>query len=222
MLNAYLILPHPTKTMLNSNNLSFNYPGGEALKFPDLKCQTGETRLLLGKSGSGKTTMLQLLAGLRQPSTGEVIINGQRLDELSGSALDHFRGQNVGMIFQTAHFLRALTVRENLAMAQQLAGKSVDRSRIDGLLEQLDLKEKANSLPGRLSVGQQQRVAIARAIINQPAVIFADEPTSALDDDNTQQVIELLQNQAAAVNATLLIVTHDNRLTGIIPQQTQL
>lgn len=208
--------------MLNSNNLSFNYPGGEALKFPDLKCQTGETRLLLGKSGSGKTTMLQLLAGLRQPSTGEVIINGQRLDELSGSALDHFRGQNVGMIFQTAHFLRALTVRENLAMAQQLAGKSVDRSRIDGLLEQLDLKEKANSLPGRLSVGQQQRVAIARAIINQPAVIFADEPTSALDDDNTQQVIELLQNQAAAVNATLLIVTHDNRLTGIIPQQTQL
>jgi putative ABC transport system ATP-binding protein len=113
-------------------------------------------------------------------------------------------------------------VWENLAMAQQLAGKAIDRSRIDGLLEQLDLGDKANSLTGRLSVGQQQRAAIARAIINQPAVIFADEPTSALDDDNTQQVIQLLQSQAAAVNATLLIVTHDNRLTGIIPQQTQL
>ena len=87
---------------------------------------------------------------------------------------------------------------------------------------ELDLGDKANSLTGRLSVGQQQRAAIARAIINQPAVIFADEPTSALDDDNTQQVIQLLQSQAAAVNATLLIVTHDNRLTGIIPQQTQL
>jgi putative ABC transport system ATP-binding protein len=208
--------------MLSSNNLSFNYPGGEVLQFPDLECQAGETRLLLGKSGSGKTTLLQLLAGLRQPSTGEVIINGQRLNGLTGTALDHFRGQNVGMIFQTAHFLRALTVRENLAMAQQLAGKPVDRSRIDSLLDQLDLGGKGKALPGRLSVGQQQRVAIARAIINQPAVIFADEPTSALDDDNTQQVIDLLQSQAAAVSATLLIVTHDNRLTGIIPQQTQL
>jgi ABC-type lipoprotein export system ATPase subunit len=208
--------------MLSSNNLSFNYLGGEVLKFPDLDCQAGETRLLLGKSGSGKTTLLQLLAGLRQPTTGQVIIKGQNLNDLSGTALDHFRGQNVGMIFQTAHFLRALTVWENLAMAQQLAGKAIDRSRIDGLLEQLDLGDKANSLTGRLSVGQQQRAAIARAIINQPAVIFADEPTSALDDDNTQQVIQLLQSQAAAVNATLLIVTHDNRLTGIIPQQTQL
>ncbi len=208
--------------MLSSNNLSFTYPSGEALKFPDLDCAAGETRLLLGKSGSGKTTMLQLLAGLRQPASGEVIIKGQRLSQLSGTALDHFRGQNVGMIFQTAHFLRALTVRENLAMAQQLAGKPTDRSRIDGLLEQLDLGGKGNALPGQLSVGQQQRAAIARAIVNQPAVIFADEPTSALDDDNTQQVIKLLQSQAAAVNATLLIVTHDNRLTGIIPQQTHL
>jgi len=208
--------------MLSSNNLSYSYPGGEALKFPDLHCAAGETRLLLGKSGSGKTTMLQLLAGLRRPSSGAVVIGGQNLNELSGTALDHFRGQNVGMIFQTAHFLRALTVRENLAMAQQLAGKPIDRPRIDDLLGQLDLGDKGNALPGRLSVGQQQRVAIARAIVNQPAVIFADEPTSALDDDNTHQVIELLQSQAAAVSATLLIVTHDNRLTGIIPQQTHL
>ncbi len=208
--------------MLSSNNLSFVYPGGESLKFPDLTCEAGETRLLLGKSGSGKTTMLQLLAGLRRPSSGEVLIKGQKLSQLSGTALDHFRGQNVGMIFQTAHFMRALTVKENLVMAQQLAGQPVDRSRIGGLLEQLDLGDKGNALPGRLSVGQQQRAAIARAIVNQPAVIFADEPTSALDDENTRQVIELLQSQAAAVKATLLIVTHDNRLTGIIPQQTHL
>lgn len=216
------IFRHPIKTMLSSNNLSFVYPGGESLKFPDLTCEAGETRLLLGKSGSGKTTMLQLLAGLRRPSSGEVLIKGQKLSQLSGTALDHFRGQNVGMIFQTAHFMRALTVKENLVMAQQLAGQPVDRSRIGGLLEQLDLGDKGNALPGRLSVGQQQRAAIARAIVNQPAVIFADEPTSALDDENTRQVIELLQSQAAAVKATLLIVTHDNRLTGIIPQQTHL
>ncbi|TXF88416.1 ABC transporter ATP-binding protein [Neolewinella aurantiaca] len=208
--------------MLSSTNLSFTYPGGEVLKFPDLVCPAGETRLLLGKSGSGKTTMLQLLAGLRKPATGSVVINGQNLNELSGAELDYFRGQNVGMIFQTAHFIRALSVRENLAIAQQLAGKPIDRPRIDGLLEELDLGGKGNALPGKLSVGQQQRAAIARAIINQPAVIFADEPTSALDDDNTRQVIQLLQRQAEAVKATLLIVTHDNRLTGIIPQQTKL
>lgn len=208
--------------MLSSNNLSFAYPGSAALEFPNLNCEAGETRLLLGKSGSGKTTMLQLLAGLRRPASGRVMINGQNLGDLSAAELDNFRGRNVGMIFQTAHFLRALTVRENLAMAQQLAGKPIDKLRIDGLLDQLGLGDKAKALPGRLSVGQQQRVAIARAIVNQPAVIFADEPTSALDDENTHQVIELLQSQAAAVNATLLIVTHDNRLTGIIPQQTHL
>ncbi|WP_020569822.1 ABC transporter ATP-binding protein [Neolewinella persica] len=208
--------------MLNSSNLSFQYPGGESLAFPDLSCLAGETRLLLGKSGSGKTTMLQLLAGLRRPTSGEVVINGQSLNKLSDAALDHFRGQNIGMIFQTAHFLQALSVAENLRIAQKLAGKPVNEGRIDELLSQLDLSGKARSLPGRLSVGQQQRAAIARALINEPAVLFADEPTSALDDENTQQVVNLLQEQAERVGATLLIVTHDNRLTNLIPQQTHL
>ncbi|MFT6000160.1 MAG: ABC-type lipoprotein export system ATPase subunit [Neolewinella sp.] len=209
-------------SMLNSSDLSFQYPGGESFSFPDLSCQAGETRLLLGKSGSGKTTMLQLLAGLRRPAAGKVIINGQLLSDLSGTALDHFRGQHIGMIFQTAHFLQALTVAENLRIAQKLAGKPTNEERIYELLSQLDLSEKARSLPGRLSVGQQQRAAIARALINEPAVLFADEPTSALDDENTQQVVNLLQEQAERVGATLLIVTHDNRLTSLIPQQTHL
>jgi len=208
--------------MLQARNLSFRYPSGEALRFPDLNCKAGETRLLLGKSGSGKTTMLELLAGLRKPDEGTVTIAGQDLGALSGSALDHFRGRNVGMIFQTAHFVRALTVRENLALAQNLAGNPMNNDRITDLLAELDLAHKADSRPGELSVGQRQRVAIARAVINQPAVLFADEPTSALDDENTTQVIGLLQRRAAAVNATLLIVTHDNRLTGIIPAQTRL
>jgi len=208
--------------MLTANNLSYRYPGGETLSFPELTCAAGETRLLLGKSGSGKTTMLQLLAGLRAPATGSVSINGQDIGRLSGTALDHFRGQNVGMIFQTAHFIRALTVGQNLELTQHLAGKSVDRDRITALLEELDLAGKAGSLPGKLSVGQQQRAAIARALVNRPAVLFADEPTSALDDENTRRVVELLQRQATAANATLLIVTHDNRLTDIIPRQTRL
>lgn len=208
--------------MLHSSDLTFRYPGGETMHFPDLACAGGETRLLLGKSGSGKTTMLQLLAGLRRPTSGNVTIRGQSLSALSGAALDHFRGQHIGIIFQTAHFLQALTVAENLRLAQRLAGHPVSEDRVRELLAQLDLAEKADALPGRLSVGQQQRVAIARALINEPAVLLADEPTSALDDANTRQVVSLLQEQAGRVGATLLIVTHDNRLTDIIPQQTHL
>ncbi|MEM1357510.1 MAG: ATP-binding cassette domain-containing protein [Bacteroidota bacterium] len=208
--------------MLQATNLSYSYPGGETLSFPDVHCAAGETRLLLGKSGSGKTTLLQLLSGLRSPTTGTINIQGTELGSLSTGALDRFRGQHIGMVFQTAHFVRALSIEENLVLCQQLAGKPSDKGRIRDLLEQLNLAGKARSLPAALSVGQQQRAAIARAIINQPALVLADEPTSALDDENTNQVVALLQEQAAAVKATLLIVTHDNRLTSIIPQQTRL
>lgn len=208
--------------MLQATNLSYSYPGGETLHFPDVHCAAGETRLLLGKSGSGKTTLLQLLAGLRSPASGSVSIEGTELGKLSTTDLDRFRGQHIGMVFQTAHFIRALSIEENLVLTQRLAGKAADKNRIRDLLEQLGLGLKARSLPAALSVGQQQRAAIARAIINQPALVLADEPTSALDDENTNQVVALLREQAAAVNATLLIVTHDNRLTSIIPQQTRL
>lgn len=208
--------------MLETTDLAYRYPGGESLTFPNLHCAAGVTHLLLGKSGSGKTTLLQLLAGLRSPSHGKVVVNGSELGQLSTAALDKFRGQNIGMVFQTAHFVRSVNVEENLVLAQRLAGKATDRRRIRELLDVLGLGEKLRSLPARLSVGQQQRAAIARAVINQPALILADEPTSALDDDNASQVLGLLQQQAAAVNATLIIVTHDNRLTGIIDQRTHL
>lgn len=208
--------------MLQAKNLTFRYPGGETLRFPDLHCTAGETHLLLGDSGSGKTTMLQLLAGLRKPATGSIRIGETEVTSLAGRELDRFRGRNVGIVFQTPHFLRALSVTENLSVAMQLAGKPVDKSRIRALLDQLDIGNKATARPDRLSVGQQQRVAIARAVINQPGLILADEPTSALDDRNTTQVLALLREQAAAANAALVIVTHDNRLTSIISQQTRL
>ena len=208
--------------MLRTHDLSFRYPGGKQLTFPDLECPAGDTHLLLGDSGSGKTTLLQLIAGLRRPSTGSVWVGDTELTRLKGRDLDRFRGATIGMVFQTAHFLRALTVEENLAVAMKFAGRSPDRSRIQELLSQLQLAEVATKRPRRLSVGQQQRVAIARAVVNHPALLLADEPTSALDDGNARRVTELLQEQAAAAGATLLIVTHDNRLASLTASRTRL
>ncbi len=198
--------------MLHAQDLSYTYTGGEPLQFPDIRCEKGEHHLLLGQSGSGKTTLLHLLGGLLTPSSGQVIVNGTDLGGLSGSQLDRFRGQTIGIVFQTAHFVASLSVSENLLLAQRLAGLPSDPVRVRTLLEQLSLGHKYEKSVGNLSVGEQQRVAIARALINRPAVILADEPTSALDDENSERVIQLLEEQAAAVDATLLIVTHDNRL----------
>ncbi len=208
--------------MLRTHDLSYRYPGGEVLRFPDVGCAGGETLLLLGKSGSGKTTLLQLLAGLRTPSSGTVSIGGTELQIMGESARDRFRGANIGVVFQTAHFVRSITVRENLRLAQDLAGMDVDTARIDELLTALDIGEKADSLPNRLSVGQQQRAAIARAVLNKPRVILADEPTSALDDENAYAVLELLRSRAQEVGAALVIVTHDNRLTRMVGQKISL
>jgi putative ABC transport system ATP-binding protein len=168
--------------------------------------------LVLGQSGTGKTTFLHLLAGLLKPTQGSITIAGAATTAMSDNALDKYRGQHVGIVFQTAHFVEALTVEENLLLPFFLSGKKVDSTRAALLLKRLNLTDKANKLPRWLSVGEQQRVAIARAVIHSPSVIFADEPTSALDDVNAQQVIGLLEEQAKESGASLMIVTHDQRL----------
>ena len=208
--------------MLKTRGLKFSYTTNDQLAFPDITCNAGEHWLLLGQSGSGKTTLLHLLAGLRTPKDGKVTIDNTVISDLSPSQLDRFRGKHIGIVFQQSHFVRSLTVQENLALAQRLAGVKVNYNRITTILETLNVAHKLKDKPENLSVGEQQRVAIARAIINQPSVILADEPTSALDDINTTQVLELLKEQATAANAILLIVTHDNRLKTQFDKQIQL
>lgn len=208
--------------MLETQNIQFSYTGNQSLKFPNIDCKKGEQWLLLGQSGSGKTTLLHLLGGMLTPQSGSVKIDDTDITQLKATELDRFRGQNIGIIFQTAHFIKALTVEENLVLAQQLAGKPVDKSLIPNYLNKLNLGHKLKSKTADLSVGEQQRVAIARALINNPAVILADEPTSALDDKNTKEVIQLLENQAAEAGATLLIVTHDSRLKEYFKNQIVL
>lgn len=198
--------------MIYAENLEYAYQGKSPLRFPDIRCDKGAQWLLLGQSGSGKTTLLHLLGGLLSPQKGQVRIGDTTLNSLSAAALDNFRGKHVGIIFQQAHFVRAISVLDNLLLAQQLAGLKPDRPRAQHLLEQLAIGHKAGDRPDRLSQGEQQRAAIARAIVNRPALILADEPTSALDDRNCLEVLALLEREAAEVGATLLVVTHDNRL----------
>ena len=208
--------------MLQTKNLKFSYDGKTLLDFPDINCQKGEEWLLIGQSGSGKTTLLHLLGGLRKPKHGEVIIDGKNIANLSSTALDAFRGKNIGIVFQKPYFVRALTVEENLLLAQQLAGEKEDSKYIISLLNKLNVGHKLKSKTDSLSEGEKQRVAIARALVNRPAVILADEPTSALDDENCKEVIQLLEKQAEEANATLLIVTHDGRLKDLVKNQIQL
>jgi len=208
--------------MLQTENLSFSYKGSSALNFPDIHCKEGEQWLLLGQSGSGKTTLLHLLGGLLSPSSGIVKVGETVLKKLSTAQLDKFRGKHIGIIFQKAHFIRALTVEENLQLAQKLAGVPISKTRIKELLDRLNVGHKLKEKPNQLSQGEQQRVAIARALVNQPTIILADEPTSALDDKNCEEVVQLLEEEAAAVGATLLVVTHDARLKERFKQQISL
>jgi len=188
-----------------------SYGGREVLAIEAFEAAAGEHWLVLGASGSGKTTLLNLLAGLLAPTAGEITVGGQRLDALRGAALDQWRGRTVGIVPQKLHLIPSLTVLQNLLLSPFLSGLSVEEKRARELLENLSLREKANSKPSELSHGQAQRVAVARAVMNRPKLLLADEPTSNLDDENCFLVLELLQQQSRNVGATLIVATHDQR-----------
>ena len=146
-----------------------------------------------------------------QSNSGSINLYGQDISKLTQHQIDKFRGQNIGIVFQKPHFVNSLTVKENLQLAQYLGNKK-DDSRIVDILSSLDILDKENKNPKKLSQGEKQRVAIALAIVNSPKLILADEPTSSLDDLNCNKVINLLKNQAAKYKAKLIIITHDYRL----------
>ncbi len=208
--------------MIRTSGLIYAYPGQPEIIFPDFHCAPQEHALILGPSGKGKTTLLHLLGGILSPSKGGIDIGETPLHKLRGRNLDKFRGLHIGIIFQKAHFIKALTALENLMLAQTLSQTHSNKDHAIQLLERLSISSKADRKTYSLSAGEQQRLAIARALINKPEVILADEPSSSLDDENCFKMIELLRSVSNENNANLIIVTHDNRIRELIDKKIYL
>ncbi|MEZ4886058.1 MAG: ABC transporter ATP-binding protein [Chitinophagales bacterium] len=208
--------------MLKTSSLQFEYDTRNHFQFPDIEANKSTHLLIIGGSGKGKTTFLHLIAGLLRPTSGKIEVGDTDLTQLSTRQLDKFRGKHIGIVFQKSHFVTSLNVKDNLLLAQYLAGESQDIERVKHLLKRLHLSSKLNNKTSELSQGEQQRVAIARALLNRPAIILADEPTAALDDANCFEVIDLLKEQASEANATLIIVTHDQRLKEVFSEQIEI
>jgi putative ABC transport system ATP-binding protein len=198
--------------LIEISSLRAGYASTAVVSLDALSIVTGEHTLLLGPSGSGKTTILNVLAGLTLPISGSVKIEAREMTQLSASERDQFRGARIGLVMQRLHLISALSVFDNLKLAQRVAGRAHDAPRIDDTLRTLGIADKAKKFPRQLSQGEAQRVAIARAVINRPILILADEPTSALDDANCSAAIALLFSQAAQYGATLIVATHDARI----------
>ncbi|SNS65123.1 putative ABC transport system ATP-binding protein [Belliella buryatensis] len=196
--------------MLSVKNIKFQYDAQNSFQIPDINLKAGEQLLILGKSGSGKTTILNILGGLLKPDSGEVKLGDTLVNQLSGAKLDKFRGKHIGIVFQKPHILAPLTVEDNLRLANYFVGAKGERNL--ELLKELGIYNKRKSKVTTLSEGEAQRVSIARALANHPQLILADEPTASLDDENAAIVIKLLQEQAQKFNAALIIVTHDQRV----------
>ena len=203
--------------MIQTSNLGYAYPGGAMLAFPDVDVAQGTVLLLSGPSGCGKSTWLALVAALVPPTVGSLTVAGQKLDALKSVAADAWRARAIGFLPQRLHLSAALSVYQNLAMAQWAAGQPENAKRIHAALHALAVDDLASRKPGQLSGGQAQRVALARAVLLQPQVILADEPTASLDDAAAADAVGLLLTTAKAHKATLVIATHDARVAQLVP-----
>lgn len=178
----------------------------------ELAVKAGETLAITGASGSGKSTLLGLLAGLDQPTSGDIFLLGQHLNDLDEDARARLRAGRVGFVFQSFQLLPALTALENILLPLELAGRADARERAGHWLDRVGLTARAGHTPNKLSGGEQQRIAIARAFATDPQILFADEPTGNLDADTGARIIELLFELNASAHTTLILVTHDDAL----------
>ncbi|RJF97585.1 ABC transporter ATP-binding protein [Noviherbaspirillum saxi] len=210
--------------MLQITDLHYRYPTSTSaqLTVPSFSLEAGRHAIILGPSGCGKSTLLHLLAAILTPQQGSLHVAGTDLRALTPRQADAWRGRTVGFLPQKLALIPSLSVFENLTVAAYATGRAPEIVRATELLAALGLADKATAKPHALSQGQQQRAAIARAMFNRPALLLADEPTANLDDASCSASIGLLNTQAAAVGASLVIATHDARVLAALPDAAVL
>ncbi len=214
--------------LVTLRNITKSYTRGkqkvEVLHGVDLDIESGEFLALMGPSGSGKTTMLNLIAGLDRPSSGEVSVNGERIDRLSRGALADWRARHIGFVFQFYNLLPVLTAESNVEVPLLLTNlsRSQRRQRVKTALELVGLSDRARHKPGELSGGQQQRVAIARAIVADPTLLVCDEPTGDLDRQSAEEIMNLVQALNRRHGKTIVMVTHDPKAASFASRELHL
>ncbi len=202
--------------ILRVENLCKSYNDGDvtvhALDDVSFSVDKGEFVAVIGPSGSGKSTLLHILGGVDIPTSGKVYVNNQDVYSQNEEQLAIFRRREVGLIYQFYNLIPVLDVTENITLPLLMDGREINQSRLDELLDILNLNDRKTHLPNQLSGGQQQRVSIGRALINAPSVVLADEPTGNLDSKNGQEIIELLKISNKKYNQTLIVITHDENI----------
>ncbi len=219
---------HQNGTIVAVKNVVKSFPVGDKeltiLKGISFNVEDGEFVTIMGPSGNGKSTLLNMITGIDHPSAGEVIVTGRQVHEMSENELATWRGEHVGIIFQFFQMLPALSLLQNIILPMDFARKYTTKEREERamhLLESVSLADQANKLPGQVSGGQQQRAAIARALANDPPLIVADEPTGNLDTRTTDEVFYLFRDLVQQ-GKTLLMVTHDKELARRVPRVIEI
>ena len=214
--------------LVEIRNVTKSYHKGDETITPlrgvSMNIEDGEFISLMGASGTGKSTLLNLIASIDRPDSGTITVGGTDITRLSRTALARWRAVNIGYIFQTHNLVPVLTAYENIELPLLLLPMSrrERRTRAEIALQAVDLLDRAEHYPRQLSGGQEQRVGIARAIVTHPKVVVADEPTGDLDADTSQQILQLLKRLNDELSVTLLMVTHDSEAAGIASRQFRL
>ena len=203
-------------TLLQFSDVHLQYQNGqnltEVIKGISFAINQNERLAIVGKSGSGKTSLLMLMAGLEKPTSGSIKFQEKELTSYTEDQLTDFRKQNIGIVFQSFYLIPSYTALENVALSLEINFQKNALIQAEEILTDLGLKDRLHHFPSQLSGGEQQRVAIARAIINKPELILADEPTGNLDEENSQIIADLLFNVSQKYQKSLCLVTHDLEL----------